>query len=73
MYYALKANPLVPILSEVARTTCGFEAASWGEIELLLGIGVEPERIIFGTAVKAAHDVRRGGCGGNRSLRSRFG
>jgi len=50
--YALKANPHPLVLETLAAARCSFEAASAGEIELLLTHGVEPDRIIYGTAVK---------------------
>jgi ornithine decarboxylase len=57
IYYALKANSELPILETLYRAGCGFEAASWHEIELLLSLNVAPERIIYGTAIKSRHHV----------------
>lgn len=59
VFYAVKANADPAVLSYLARLGSGFEAASWGEIELLLSLGVGADRIIFGTAVKAPHEIAR--------------
>ena len=52
VFYAVKANPEPAVLEALAEAGAGFEAASWQEIELLLQLGVDPGRVIFGTAVK---------------------
>ena len=57
VFYALKANPELAIIRYLARRGCGFEAASWGEIEVLLDTHVKPDRIIYGTAVKPRSHV----------------
>lgn len=57
VHYAMKANPERPVLETVAAAGAGFEAASIFEIQMLLDIGVQPDRIIYGTAVKAAAHV----------------
>ena len=59
LLYALKANPHPAVLRTLHAEGCSFEAASWGEIALLLDLGVAPEGILFGTAVKSPTDVRR--------------
>lgn len=54
--YALKANSDPKILTYLDQLGCGFEAASFYEIDLLLSLGVAPSRIIYGTSIKpAAH------------------
>jgi ornithine decarboxylase len=59
VHYAVKANSHPDVLSALSDFGCGFEAASWPEIERLLGLGVEPERIIYGTAVKPQQHVEQ--------------
>lgn len=59
VWYALKANPLPAVLSELADAGCGFEAASWPEIDALLSLGISPDRVIYGTAVKPRVHVER--------------
>ena len=58
IFYAVKANPHAAVLATLASEGCGFEIASAHELEMLAPLGVEPERIIFGTAVKAADQIR---------------
>lgn len=58
IHYALKANSHPSVVAALHRAGCGFEAASWGEIELLLRVGVAPERVIYGTAVKPRWDTQ---------------
>src|SRR5258708_5534783 len=64
IYYAMKANPHPEVLRTLAAHGCGFESASWPEIEILLGIGVPPQRIIYGTAVKPRDHVLAAAGGG---------
>ena len=59
VHYALKANPEPIVLAAVAKSGCGFEAASYQEIGLLLDLGVTAERIICGTSVKPRSHVER--------------
>lgn len=67
IFYALKANSAPSVVAMLAELGCGFEAASWGEIALLVGLGVGPERIIYGTAVKPPLEVARAfSCGVDR-------
>ena len=59
LFYAVKANPH----PEVARTLhglgCGFEVSSTPELDMLLGLGVPPERIVSSNPVKAVEFIRR--------------
>ena len=64
IYYAVKANADRRILKYLADLGCGFEAASWFEIELLLDIGVKPGRIIYGTAVKPLDHIVKAAAAG---------
>lgn len=57
IYYALKANSDPKILTYLASLGCGFEAASSFEIELLLSLGVVPNKIIYGTSIKPASHI----------------
>src|SRR3989344_9682504 len=52
VYYALKANSDPKILTFLNKIGCGFEAASIFEIDILLNLGVKPNKIIYGTSVK---------------------
>jgi ornithine decarboxylase len=59
IYYALKANSEPIVLTTLSAEGCGFEAASWGEIQILRALGIASERIIYGTAVKPRSHVER--------------
>lgn len=56
--YALKANSDPKILTYLDSIGCSFEAASIFEIEQLLSLGVEPHKIVYGTAVKPAWHIK---------------
>jgi ornithine decarboxylase len=51
-FYAVKANPNPEVIKLLARHGCGFDVASEPEMELVLGAGVEPERLIFANTIK---------------------
>jgi ornithine decarboxylase len=57
VYYALKANSEPSILTYLDSLGCGFEAASFYEIDLLLGLGVDPAKIVFGTSIKSGQQI----------------
>lgn len=59
IYYALKANSDPKILLYLDQLGCGFEAASAYEIDLLLQLGVDPAKIVYGTSVKPADHIQR--------------
>lgn len=59
VYYALKANSDKQILDYLNKLGCGFEAASWFEIEELLAVGVRPEKIIYGTSIKPMDHIKK--------------
>jgi ornithine decarboxylase len=57
IYYAVKANPAVPILSLLARLGSAFDAASFEEVRACLQCGALPEAISFGNTVKKASAI----------------
>jgi ornithine decarboxylase len=59
IYYALKANSDSRILWYLNELGCGFEAASAYEIEMLLKVGVDPAKIIYGSSVKPASHIEK--------------
>ena len=59
VYYALKANSDPKVLMYLNQLGCGFEAASAYEIDLLLQLGVNPSKIVYGTSVKPADHISR--------------
>jgi ornithine decarboxylase len=52
VFYAVKANPDIEIITFLNKLGTGFEIASEGELELLTSIGVDQSRIISSNPVK---------------------
>ena len=52
-FYAVKANPDPGVLAVIAESGLGFEISSKPELDLLIGLGVAPERIITSNPVKS--------------------
>lgn len=50
---AVKSNPDIAIVRTLALLGAGFDCASKPELEEVLSIGVQPERIIFANPTKA--------------------
>lgn len=57
-FYAVKCNPDPQLLRLLASLGTGFDCASKTEIELVLGMGVSPERIIYAQPCKTNSYVR---------------
>jgi ornithine decarboxylase len=57
IFYALKANSDPKILMYLNELGSGFEAASMFEIDLLLKLGVNPHKIIYGTSIKPSKQI----------------
>lgn len=57
IFYAVKANPAPEVVAALAALGGSFDCASRGEIDLCLGLGVEPHRIAFGNTIKRAGDI----------------
>ncbi|CAK1590985.1 unnamed protein product [Parnassius mnemosyne] len=57
-FYAVKCNDDKLLLSTLAALGTGFDCASKAEIELITGLGVRPERIIFANPAKLASHIR---------------
>ncbi len=59
VYYAVKANPALPILQRLVGLGSRFDAASFEEIEFCLQAGAEAARISYGNTIKKAAAIRR--------------
>ena len=57
MFYSVKANPAAKILRLLARLGSAFDAASPGEIEACLAVGIEPGRLSYGNTIKKQADI----------------
>jgi ornithine decarboxylase len=59
VFYAVKANPAPEILKLLVELGSAFDAASIGEIELVLAAGVTADHISFGNTIKKERDIAR--------------
>jgi len=57
IYYAVKANPVVPVLEALSGLDIGLDLASTGEIDRCLALGIAVERFCFGNAIKRERDI----------------
>jgi ornithine decarboxylase len=57
IYYAVKANPERAIISLLAELGSNFDIASRPELDMILSLGIGPERISYGNTIKKAADV----------------
>ena len=57
IHYAVKANPAPEVVAAVAALGGHFDAASRGEIDLCLSLGIPASRIAFGNTIKRASDI----------------
>lgn len=57
IHYAVKANPAPEVVATLAARGARFDAASRGEIDLCLDLGVPAEHIAFGNTIKKASDI----------------
>jgi ornithine decarboxylase len=57
IYYAVKANPDKEIVSLLADLDSNFDIASRYELDMVLSLGVSPERVSYGNTIKKARDV----------------
>ncbi|WP_042545119.1 diaminopimelate decarboxylase [Leucobacter komagatae] len=57
--FAVKANPLVPVLARLGELGMGAEVASDGELSAALAAGIAPERLVFDSPAKSWGELRR--------------
>lgn len=58
IYYAVKANPAVEILTLLRDKGASFDIASLYELDKVLALGVDPGRISYGNTIKKSRDIR---------------
>ncbi len=58
IYYAIKANPAPEIIMMLRDLGSCFDVASIYELDEVLALGVEPERLSYGNTIKKASDIR---------------
>jgi ornithine decarboxylase len=56
-FYAVKCNPDPRIVETLATLGSSFDCASPAEIDLVLGMGVEQERILYANPCKRIQDI----------------
>ena len=57
-YYAVKCNPTPQIVEALAKMGSNFDCASPAEIQQVLDLGVEPERILYANPCKRAEEIQ---------------
>ena len=57
IYYAVKANPALPVLQRLVALGSSFDAASWEEVRLCLDAGADASAISFGNTIKKASAI----------------
>ena len=57
-YYAMKSNPIMPLIQDVARSNLGFDCASKGEIQKALNLGIFPNNIVYSNSIKEEKDIK---------------
>lgn len=57
IYYAVKSNPGLPGLRMLKELGSCFDIASRGELDMMLGLEVEPKRLSFGNTIKKSEDI----------------
>ena len=58
IYYAVKANPAVEVLTIMRDKGANFDIASVYELDRVLSLGISPDRISYGNTIKKSRDVR---------------
>ncbi len=57
IYYAIKANPEKEVLELLKNKGSNFDVASVYELDKIVALGVEPERISYGNTIKKRKDI----------------
>ena len=57
IYYAVKANPHEEILKLLIELGANFDIASRYELDKILALGINPDRLTYGNTIKKAKDI----------------
>ncbi|WCJ35379.1 Ornithine decarboxylase [Euphorbia peplus] len=57
-FYAVKCNPDIKLLTKLQELGCNFDCASKSEIEMILSLGVSPDRIIYANPCKEEAHIK---------------
>lgn len=55
--FAIKANPVFPMLKSVVAKGMGLECASWTEVEIALSTGCAPGKVVYDSPCKTRAEV----------------
>lgn len=58
VYYAVKANPGLPVLRLLDSLGSNFDIASRYELDRVLSLGIDPSRVSYGNTIKKAEDIK---------------
>ncbi len=58
VYYAVKANPAIEVVSLLRDLGSNFDIASTYELDMLLNLGISPSRLSYGNTIKKAADIK---------------
>ncbi|NLK46383.1 MAG: type III PLP-dependent enzyme [Treponema sp.] len=58
IFYAVKANPGIPVLRLLDSLGSNFDIASRYELDKVLALNIAPDRISFGNTIKKAKDIK---------------
>jgi ornithine decarboxylase len=58
LFYPVKTNNQIEVLECLKSAGVNFEIASLGELQLLMGMDTQPDRIIFGNPIKLEEHVK---------------
>ena len=58
IYYAVKANPGIPVLKMLKELGSNFDIASRYELDMVLDLGVSPDKLSYGNTIKKAADIK---------------
>jgi len=58
IYYAIKANPHIKIISMLNNLNSNFDIASRYELDKVLSLNINPDKISYGNTIKKAEDIK---------------
>ncbi len=57
IFYAVKANPGIPVIKMLSELGANFDIASRYELDKVLSLNISPDRISYGNTIKKACDI----------------
>lgn len=57
-YYAVKSNPIAPILDDLSKNGAGFDCASDTEIKLAKKYGLKSDKIVYSNTIKEPKHIQ---------------